>query len=185
MNWYKIITTSDKKAQKVSTDFEDMFGDDFFSERNNTQKNIIKKEEKTKNVIITLFRNFDANLNEIEKDKNGNLILSPEKCEQGVLWFSSSLQNNPEQYYDRGKEYLLTYPLSAKYHYTETTYNDGSSYRWPISDNDPINENSSSWAGYELPDGFKFSYKVEKHIICEKPIIINPNNIKKVNNELV
>lgn len=149
------------------------------------RKTLVNEVEKTKGVTITLFRNFDANMNEIEKDASGNLILSPRKSEQGVIWFAHSLQRQPEQYYDRGKKYLLTYPLQASYRYIETTYNDGSTSQEPMTEGDVSTENSFTWIGYQLPEGFKFSYKTQKHIICEKDLMIPPNYIKEVNNELV
>ena len=32
--------------------------------------------------------------------------------------------------------------------------------------------------GYELPEGWFFSYKTEKHIVCTIPIIITQNMIQ-------
>jgi len=177
MNWYK-------KSQYKQNDFEDMFGDDFFGKKN-INRNILKEEKKTDNKTINLYRNFDADLNKIKKDKNGNLILSPNKGEQGVIWFAHDLQNNPSQYYDRGAKYLLIYPLDIQYNYIEKTYDNGDIIKEPIYDYDNNFENSSEWAGYVLPEGFKFSYKTQKHIICEKELIIPPKYITETYNELV
>lgn len=145
----------------------------------------LNKESKEKGIEIILYRNFDANMNEIDKDANGNWVISPRKSEQGVIWFAHNLQRQPEQYYDRGGKYLLTYPLQATYRYVETMYDDGSSSQEPLTEGDIPTENSSTWAGYQLPEGFKFSYKTQKHIICEKDLVVPPNYITEAGNELV
>jgi len=172
MNWYK-------KAQPERDYFEDFF------ERKNVQRNLTNEEEKTENKTINLYRNFDASMDDVDKDPNGNFIFSPRKCEQGVLWFAHDLQSNPKQYYDRGGKYLLTYPLDIQYRYIERTYDNGDVIKEPVSDWEAGFEDNSSWAGYNLPEGFKFSYKTQKHIICEKELIAPPGYIKEVDNELV
>ena len=174
VNWYK-------ETQSLSDMFENEFLD-----IDNTKRHLVKEEEKIEPRIIHLYRNFDASMNNIQKDSNGNLIFSPYKCEQGVLWFANDLQSNPGQYYkDRGGQYLLTIPLKVQYHYIEKTYDNGDIIKEPISDFNDGFENSSTWAGYTLPDGFKFSYKNQKHIICEKELRVPPKYITKVDNELV
>jgi hypothetical protein len=176
MNWYK---KAQYKGEYKQDYFDDLFKKDF------TQKNLTNEEEKKESRTISLYRNFDATMDDVDRDKNGNFIFSPQKCEQGVLWFAHDLQNNPQQYYDRGGQYLLTYPLTVQYHYIEKTYDNGDVIKEPVTDYDARLENSREWAGYNLPEGFLFSYKTQKHIICEKNIIASYDLIKEVNNELV
>jgi hypothetical protein len=185
MNWYKI-------AQ--SNSFEDMFPQfvdksqmdraETLSGLGGEERTLIGEEEKLEDYTITLYRNFDAKMDQIEKDDSGNLIFSPAKCEGGVLWFAHNLQRDAEEYYkERGGEYLLTYPLEAKYHYTEQSYSDGSTWKENIGEgNKPYDDNE--WQGRILPDGFKFSYKVQKHIICEKTLIVPPAYVSKMSNGL-
>ena len=193
MNWYKqaqpenidlqnFLKAREKTNGILGFDFTDTDRDEAIRQFN---RKIVSEGIKEKNITIHLYRNFAADMKEIDKDGKGNLILSPRKCESGVLWFAHDLQRTPEQYYDRGEKYLLTYPLEILSHYKETVYDDGNSQTWPITGDDPINEDSNKWMGYELPEGFKFSYKVQKHIICEKELIVPQTYITEINNELV
>ena len=38
-------------------------------------------------------------------------------------------------------------------------------------------ENCRFYAGIELPEGWYFSYKVQKHIVCDTPIVVSPDMI--------
>lgn len=194
MSWYKKAQIEQDEAlrkhlEMIENSYNSMGIDFTDSERGEATKRFNRKfvgeEIKEKPVTITLYRNFDANMSEMIKDDNGNLILSPKKCEQGVLWFAHSLQSNPQQYYDRGGKYLLTYPLQATYRYLEKVYDDGSTSQEPITEGDIGTDDSSTWAGYKLPDGFEFSYKTQKHIICRKDLFIPQNYITEADNELV
>jgi len=158
MSWYKLAQS------------------DFFENFNIPQRRIVKKDSPTtKPITLTLYRSFDADINKLEKTSNG-FILSPEKCEQGVLWFSQS-RNVAE---GRGK-YLLTYPLQAKKHYQTIHYEDGDTTDiTPESFLDLVcpTENCKYFMGLELPEGWLFSYKTEKHIVSTIPIIITQNMIQ-------
>ena len=175
MSWYKL---SYKKASPI--DFEGMFGKDYIK---NMPKIIEKSDPQVKEQIITLYRGFDADLENVEKI-DGNYILRPEKCEQGVLWFTHSLMGNihPIEYVKGRGKYILTYPIKVKKHYHEVFFDNGSkSSSIPdeiIDLSDPFN-NSKYWMGIELPDGFYFSYKTEKFIISEIPIVINTEMIQE------
>jgi len=172
MNWYK-------KAQYEDPDpREDMFGDIF--KREVSDRTLVKEEEKSKVETITLFRNFDADMSKMQRDSSGNLMLSSGKSEQGAMWFANSLQGNPEQYYKRGAKYLLTLPIQSTYRYTEKTYSNGEKTTWPVSESGEGFDNSSTWNGYTLPEGFKFSYKNEKHIIYEGELNVSPESITEV-----
>ncbi|MFA5759954.1 MAG: hypothetical protein WC942_11440 [Clostridia bacterium] len=183
MNWYKI-------AQENKEKFSDLFGDDFFNKEELIKKHnrkIISKEKVSEPITINLYRNFDADMNKLEKI-NGNYVLSPEKSEQGVIWFAHDLQSNPQQYYDRGGKYLLIYPLQIQKEYYLITYENGETEKQDIYDGDYGIENSSKWGRYILPEGFMFSYKVQKHIICNKKLIVSPEQISIITentNELV
>jgi len=181
MNWYKSAQFDLEQYLDRQEEINNNLGFPFDREearRLQTRKEI-KKSEKEEKRDISLFRNFDADMDQVEQDERDNLIFSPQKCEQGVLWFAHSLQSNPEQYYNRGGEYLLSFPLTVLYRYTETVYDDGSIRKEPVYNRDEGFENSPRWAGYELPEGFKFSYKTQKHIICEKVLTVPRKYITK------
>lgn len=175
MNWYK--------QKKIAGDLKDIFPDIFSIKKHD----IISEEQITEEETINLYRGFDINKNDdianaFKKTPTGDYILSPKKCEGGVLWFSSDLQINPMQY-SGGGDYLLTYPLTIKKHYIKTTYDDGKIHNIAIdNDIDPTKNSKYMDNGncvYELPDGFYFSYKTQKHIICDKEIEISPSMISE------
>jgi len=167
MNWYI----------QAKNDFlpEDVFGDDWEKIK---RRKIIKKDEPYYDTItLTLYRGFDADLNNL-KQINGQYVLSPKKSEQGVLWFSQS--RNVAS--GRGK-YILEYPLEGVKKYKQKIYyDDGSTYEiipQGILEGCRPTENCKFWAEYELPDGWLFSYKTEKHIICTKDILVSSSMIRK------
>lgn len=178
MNWYHIILSQYKTKPQ---EFEDIFG---FS-RYDLPKVIKKDPPEFKEIEITLYRGFDVDLNKLKRE--GNLyILSPEKSEQGVLWFTHSLMTspNPIEYVKGRGKYILTYPLKVQKHFQKIYLDNGDiSERVPeeILDKSEPTENSSFWGGIELPPGFYFSYKTQKFIICDHPIAINPKMIVEDN----
>lgn len=166
MNWYKL---------SQSDTFQDWFGKEI--DRIKKVKVISKDKSFYKIITLTLYRGFNANLNSL-KQINGNYILSPKKSEQGVLWFSQYLKDAQ----GRGK-YILEYPLEGvKKHLQKIHYSDGHvSEMVPqeILDQSKPTENSKFWAGYELPEGWLFSYKTQKFIIRTEDLIVSPNMIKR------
>jgi len=149
--------------------------DDMF---NTPPRKVIRKDPPTqKTVTLELYRGFDADLQALTQSGDG-YILSPEKCEQGVLWFSQKIADAEH----RGK-WLLAYPLDAIRHYQRFHLEDGDYY-----DDIPEEiraaceptENCRFYGGIELPEGWYFSYKVEKHIVCSVPIQISRDMLKEV-----
>ena len=168
MNWYS------KYSQKSFYTTPQPKLDDLFG--NETKKKEVNKDApSTKNITLQLYRGFDADLSHLEKSGQ-NYILSPVKCEQGLLWFSRNIRDAQ----GRGK-YILEYQLQCIKHFQTIKYNDGSSYEQvpqEILDKSNPTENSNIWQGIELPDGWFWSYKTEKHIVCSKNIVVSPNMIK-------
>ena len=164
MNWYKKSNNQD----------------DFFSNLKN--RKIIKRDlPSVRTKMINLYRGFNIDFNKIKKE-NGYYILSPKKCEQGFLWFAHDLQYDVKKYYVGRGEYVLTYPLEIKEHYETVYWDDNStseSVPKNINDLSQPTENCKYWGKYELPNGFLFSYKTEKHIVCEIDLKINDSMISK------
>lgn len=158
--------------------FTDMFGDGF--DDANHYKVVSKDTPKTVDMTLTLYRGMNVDLNKLQKDISGNFILSPTKSEQGAIWFTHNLINgyNAKEYVSGRGNYLLTYPLQCKKHIQVVHYADGSTHEMipdEIRNKEEPTENCKFYNGYELPDGFFFSYKMEKFIICTKPLSVSPN----------
>jgi hypothetical protein len=165
MNWYK-------KSQSQS--FQDWFQEEM--EKTKDRRMVKKDPPSSENKTIILYRGFDADLNKLQKS-GSNFIFSPKKSEQGVMWFS--MDRRVAQ--GRGK-HILEYPLQIKKHFQVIHYSDGSTYNdipEEIKEQEHPTENCRFWGGIELPEGWFFSYKVEKHIICSVDIIVSPNMIKE------
>jgi len=137
----------------------------------------------TRPMTLTLYRGFDADLDELEK-VDGGYELSPKRSEQGVLWFTHQMINgyDPIEYVTGRGKYILTYPLECTRQYQRVYYDDGE-YRDDIPEEirEQTNtmENCRFYGGVELPDGWFFSYKTEKFIVCTIPIVVTPDMIKE------
>lgn len=147
--------------------------DDLF---NDTRQEVSRDPPTVANVILKLYRGFDADMSKLERSGSG-YVLSPRKCEQGALWFTHNLINgyDPIEYVSGRGKYILTYPLQCKKHSQTIHFDDGSTYDntpQEILDKSEPTENCPFYAGYELPPGWFFSYKTEKFIICTVPITI-------------
>lgn len=161
MNW----------LQKTSNDlFEDMFNTP-------SRQEVRRDPPQQEPITLTLYRGFDASLNELERSGDG-FILSPHKSEQGVIWFSRNIEDANW----RG-QWLLTYPLQVIKH-TERVYYDDGSHSDDIPDSVHAqcspSENCRFYGGIELPEGWFFSYKVEKHIVCSIPIRVTEDMLQRV-----
>lgn len=178
MSWYKRSQLATKPQFKQPKPNEWGFdGLDFDPPRNEVKKD----SPATKAVTLTLYRGFDVDMNKLQQ---GGMVLSPAKCEQGVMWFTHRLITgyDPIQYVTGRGSHLLTYPLQCKQHYQTVHYDDGSTYNEipeAIQSQTNTMENCRFYQGYELPEGWYFSYKHEKFIVCTIPITVTPNMIKE------
>lgn len=159
--------------------FENLF-DDFFDKKEYSP--VIKREEKTIPYVLNLYRGFNANLDSLEQDEN-YYYLSPKKSEQGLIWFTHPFirgYNHLDYAESRGK-WLLTYPLDVKKHVQINTKKDGNTFNtipeYFYNLSNPY-ENSRFYAGIELPEGWFFSYKNEKFIVCNQKIKVKKEWIR-------
>lgn len=147
---------------------------DFF----NNKSTIVKREPpQVKPVTLELYRGCHP-----DSVKNG--IISPERSEQGMLWFTHKLITgyNPIQYAATHGDLLLTYPLTCKKHFELIHWSDGfvaEDVPVAIRDKSESTENCRFYAGYELPEGWVFTYKHEKFIGCTHKLRITPDMIRK------
>ncbi len=146
--------------QKYS--FDDMFNGP-------SRQEIRRDPPQQESVTIQIYRGFDANIDQLER-VGDSYILSPHKSEQGLIWFSQNIDIANW----RGK-WLLTYPLEVIKHYERIHYDNGEYYDdVPEEIKAQMNptENCRFYGNIELPEGWLFSYKVEKHIVCTIPLKI-------------
>ncbi len=168
MSWYTQST--------LPQSFIDMFGEGFDDPQR--WEEVRRDPPKATPVTLTLYRGMNVNLNQLQSDASGNFILSPTKSEQGAMWFTHNLINgyNALEYVQGRGNYLLTYPLQCKRHMQTIHYADGSTHEVipeEIKQQEQPTENCKFYSGYELPDGFLFSYKMEKFIICTRQLSVS------------
>lgn len=125
---------------------------------------------------IVLYRGMDIRLEDFESNQ---ITLSPNKSEQQVIWFSRDIGYATI----RGREYLLTYPLEVVQHYRVVHYKDGYTLEQTPKE---IVDKAQYWKdckynlnGIELPDGWLWSYKSDKHIVCKKQITVTKDMFSK------
>lgn len=181
MNWYK-------ESQNGTLD--DWFAETKEKIRTEREErgSVVNVERKTEPLTFNLYRGFDANLAELEK-QGDSYILSPDKSEQGMLWFTHQFitHYNPVEYASSHGEFLLTYPLQCQKYCDEITYENGyTEKRSPkeIEDQDNPTENNrlrcvSFEYCLELPEGWYWTYKNEKFIGTTNKIVVSPNMVSK------
>ena len=166
--------------------FDDMFAD--VKAKIKKRGSVVKSQRKTEPYTFDLYHGSKADLNSLEKEGN-NFILSPEKSEQGLLWFTHIFINafDPIEYAKAHGDWVLTYPLEATKHYDEVEYEDGSiESKAPeeiIEKADPFRNNRFSCRmGYnefciELPEGWYWAYKMEKFIVTTNTVSFSPDMV--------
>ena len=169
-----------KKYLQENNLWDDKLDAMFGNLRNST---IVSKDApKTTNFTLTLYRGFDGNWDEIRQEGNF-YILSPKKSEQGLIWFTHPYINayNPVQYAAGHGEWFLTYPLQCRKHIQTVHWSDGSTHNdipQEIQALTKPTENCKYYMGIELPDGWVFSYKMEKFVGSTIEIKITKDMIK-------
>lgn len=161
-------------------DFESMFGPDDDFKRNTIVDRGVPTQQPT---VLELYRGFDVDVDSLEK-QGQHLILSPDKSEQGLIWFTHNLIRgyNPKEYVQGRGSHILTYPLQCVRHIQELKWSDGSvSTTIPdeIQDLAQPTENCRYHMGYELPEGWVFSYKMEKFVGCGIKLKITPDMLSR------
>ena len=174
MNWYK------SSQQTKLPPIEDDWG--YEALKKEPRKEVSRDAPKKQSVTLLLYRGFDVDLNTLQRSGE-NYILSPSKSEQGAMWFTHKLIRgyDPVEYVTGRGSHILTYPLQCTKHSQTIHYSDGSTYDAipeEILQQTEGTENCRFYAGYELPQGWFFSYKNEKFIICTIKLSVSPNMIK-------
>jgi len=166
---------------------EGLFDDfDFPEAKKENHGKVIKNESKYKFITMTLYRGI-KNEKELIDNHNGTytIINKHEGRDNNFIWFT----NNESFALDYSEFALLTYPLEVAKHKKIITYEDGyvkeentfigeveSAYGRGVIDSDPTND-SPIYGNIELPPNWYFSYKAQKHIVCNKDLIIKRENL--------
>jgi len=170
MSWYT-----------VSSDFDDMFWDSpeelakWHQERKQkieqqNKRGILIDEQTVKSgsFVLNLFRGFDGV--DAMSNGDGTYTMKGEGGDQDVIWFAHGLFSKDYLHYaDRG-DFLLRYPIEVGVYKVLKTYEDGSVEESPANLGDEL-KNSRGYGKFLLPEGFEFSYKMQKFIISKKPIV--------------
>lgn len=179
----RAIVESDKPPRRQdSHDIWDLFSDFGSREDQPRPPKVVKVQPPTTVPYrLDLYRGFDASMDEIDR-RDGKLVLSPHKSEQGLIWFTHKLINGYDAIeYVKGRgKYLLTYPLDCVRHIERKIYDDGSHHDatpQEIQDMTDPTSNSRFYMGVELPEGWVFSYKMEKFVGCSIELLVSPNMI--------
>jgi len=157
--------------------FEDIFGIDDMDQWKKDHVVVSRSVPQQRNTTMELYRGFDY----LAED----YILTPEKSEQGLIWFTHNLITrsiDPIEYAASHGKYFVKYPLDVIKHYQTIQYANGDSREIipkEIEDQTNSFENCSFYMGYELPEGWVFTYKTEKFIGCSTSIQIDPSMIQK------
>ena len=168
--------------------------DDFGFEVENHGK-VIHSEIKVKDITLTLYRGLRNQFDntkphpELIPYQDGYKLIVSEFPDK-LIWFTDN-EEFAKNYDGYG---LITYNLLVKKHEKLVTYEDGYVSTDFINDNDivtsgygnkeikpDIYNNNSFYRGIELPSHWYWSYKTEKHIVCDSDLIISKDNIK-INN---
>lgn len=185
MSWYKeaqevTLTEKPQRATKLPA----IIDDDWWGPSDyKPSKKVSVDPPQSKSMVLTLYRGFDVDFNKLQKSGSG-YVLSPAKSEQGAMWFTHRLITgyDPVKYVTGRGTHLLTYPLPVKQHYQTVHFDDGSTRNdipAEIQAQTNTMENCRFYQGFELPDGWFFSYKHEKFIICTVPIVVTADMIRE------
>jgi len=153
--------------------------DDLFGQSRDRGK-IIRRERKIEPYTFNLYRGFNP-------EHLQNQLLTPERSEQGMLWFTHQFISgyDPVDYAKGHGQLLLTYPLTVKKIYDLVHYEDGSTDTETPKEiqPDPTENNRIRclYGAYclELPKGWYWTYKTEKFIGTINNIRITPNMISQ------
>jgi hypothetical protein len=166
MNWYKKATES---LWWDSPEEEAAWKEELKRKREERERrgSAVKEEVVLVNTVpLTLYSGF-YDLESMAND-DGTYTMEPEGREQGLIWFAHSLFGRRFMHYaDRG-DYLLKYPIEVEVYKNRTWYEDGSFEDKHVESEGT--ENSQMYGGYKLPEGFIFSYKMQKFIGSTKPL---------------
>lgn len=152
---------------------------------------VVDESIETKDIVLTLYRGVithegGKNPELVEYDKE-HYILKVANFPDKLIWFTRD-EDFASGYAGSA---LITYELPVKKHVKVLTYEDGykendfyygnkdvkSAYgRGVISAVSTIN--SPLYFGIELPKHWYWSYKDEKHIVCDSDLIIPKENVK-------
>ena len=152
---------------------------------------IIDKKYKTEDIKLVLYRGlrnlFDNKEHNPELVTHGDdYMLMVDKYPDKLIWFT----DNPDFASKYNGWGLIEYVLPVKKHTKIITYEDGhksneniyggeqveSAYGRGLIEVDPYS-NSHLYRGIELPDHWYWSYKTQKHIVCDTDLIIPKEDI--------
>ena len=179
--------TTDNGKKDYQSDVKDAL--DFYKRRETRQ--LVSTQRKSEQSVITCWRGFDER--SLERDTieqgNGYRVLHGKSAMENILWFTHSLQGSvePEEYArSHAQDYLVTYPLRVTKHFDLVTYSDGKTEQKIPEEMLKIDGSQKSrflplmGKVYEVPEGWFFTWQVQKHLGCSVPLKIMDSMIENV-----
>jgi hypothetical protein len=138
---------------------------------------------------LMLYRGFFGGVRPFLRVGGDSYVISPESFQQNVLWFTHPLIHGYDDYLDYARvhgTYLLTLPLLCWQHQQREVLNDGSRRSIIPAEIQGLDttpegaEGSRFWCGIEVPEGWFFSYKIERFLCCERELVACRRHIRRL-----
>jgi hypothetical protein len=173
--------------------------DDLFNAKAPPRKEL-QRQTKAEPVTVLCYRGFPERgfQRDLIASTGDSYTLSPHNAMEGILWFTNNLQRggmiDPVEYASSHAHggYLLTYPLHATKHYIDVQYEPHPDY-WNPSDSQPPPEFTCKIDStdkcrfrqlygsiYELPEGWFFTWQIEKHIGTSNNVEIKTHMLQRI-----
>lgn len=168
------------------------YEDDLRDRLSSMGRKVVSEELVREPHTITCWRGFDGRSFERDvSEQGGRIFIGGDRAMEGMLWFTHSLQPghfHPMDYalaHAREGGHLLTYPLSCVRTYVKTSYDDGKEYQsvpeGMNADQTKLNRHAAIGGKfYELPEGWFFTWQVEKHIGFKGRLEIGESMLRRV-----
>jgi hypothetical protein len=182
--------TTDRGRKEYESDVE-FYSDIHRKVQADKLRKLVSTQRKSEPYVITCWRGFDKR--SLERDTveqgNGYRVLHGKSAMESILWFTHSLQGSiePEQYArSHAEDYLITYPLQAVKHYDLVTYDNGKTEMKVPAEMQGMDGSQKSRfmptidKVYEVPEGWFFTWQVQKHLGCSVPLKIMDSMIEMV-----
>lgn len=181
----------DMSSVRGRKEYEDDLKSYFANKTDVGRRKIISEKTVSEPYEITCWRGCDPR--SLKRDTidvgPGFRIMHGRNAMEGILWFAHSLQQDDP--FEFAKSYaggiLITYPLKAIKHVLVKTYDDGkveNTMPEELASQIQVNNESRYLAAgnavYEVPEGWFFTWQVQKHLGCRNPIKVMNSMISKL-----
>jgi hypothetical protein len=165
--------------------------DDWFTpeeaqeQKRRAQRKQISERKVVEPYRMPLYRGMNLDISSLPE----TITLDPGRSEQGMIWFTHPHIRgyDPVEYAENHGTVVLTYPIDCTTYSVRIRYDDGSEEKVADPEKkalaDPLSNcrYMASWdTVIELPEGFVFTYKMEKFVGCTIPLKVSRNMLRPV-----